>query len=1060
MIYNIKKALLFILTVLGSSLAYGQDNIYFKRLGIEQGLSLTAVMNIAEDKYGFVWIATQQGLNLYDGYGFKIFLPEEGKNSILSGHIFCIVPDDSGNIWIGTDIGLSKYDRIKNKFTNYTHIKDNPKSIAGGRVTALCHDSKERLWIGSENGISSLDKKNGKFTNYPYLVFKNKKVNITQPSQIIENPDGDLYFSTPFDGFFRMNKSGHIVEHWSKMKDSTNPHNIMHASVTDFLFDKKGNLWLGTVIGLERINLKTNEKTIWKHDPTDIYSLCDYTVRQIIEDHNGTIWIGTENGLNMYDEKKNKFKVFRKSDFNLQSIGGNTVYSLFEDSRGTIWVGTYDGGVTGLFYQQPAFDTYKHHSEDPNSISNNAVSSFWLDEYKNLWIGTNGGGLNKFDPSSRVFKHYQYDNKKPKTSLSSDIVLSLSEDKSGKIWATTVSDGYNSIDPKTDKCIQYFRTSKRPDIPSEGPVFSVNYDNKNNCIWMGTFNSGLVKMDLATEKIEKFLPAQVENGNTASEFIITASQLDSNGIVWLSTLSGFASFNTETKKIKIWRVDKSKKHGMNSNFVNALTLNGNRVWFGTDQGVHLFDKTTEHFRYFTMKDGLPDNLINSVEIDSKGNAWVATNKGLSCILCPKGGFNVDKSNSEQAVTIKNFDVMDGIQGNEFNSNASYKDKTGNLYFGGMSGFTIVHPDLLQEKIVVPPVYLTDFMLFNRSISPDDTLHLFSNTFTFADHVDLKYNQNVFSISFTALNYKNPERIIYQYRLDGFDENWVTVSADKRFATYTNLDPGNYKFRVRASMDGLHWSEKEASVEIDINPPFWKTIPFRAASLIFLVILIVGSVRFYLERNFKKKLALLERQQEVARIRGRIARDIHDNIGAELTRISLLTEVARIENPGINHTSFTKLSDASREITGQLGEIVWSVNPMHDNLASMLSYMRNYILHFLEETDVHCEIDIPEEVEEKIIHPEVRRNLFLILKEALNNTIKYAEAKNIFVTFLITGDNYVMKIVDDGKGMDMGVRPTGNGLINMQNRMDTIGGDMHIISYPGKGTTIIAEGKLF
>ncbi len=1055
----IKSNLMYMFLMCLSIYSSAQDNIYYKRLGTEQGLSQTSVMNIAQDKYGFLWFSTQQGLNLYDGYTFKIFLPDDSKNSLLSSHLFCLAPDENGDIWIGTDKGLSKYNRLKNTFTNYVHLDKNDSSISSGRITALCHDSKGRLWIGNEKGISCLDKKSGQFINYSYLVFKNRKINVSQANNIFEDANGDIYFSTPFQGFFRMNKTGHIIEHWAYNHITTGQYAIINTSVEDFLLDKKGNIWLATVEGLEKINIKSGKKEIYINKVGDIHSLSSSNVTQVLEDHNGTIWVGTDGGLNKYLESTNNFQVYKKSEFNTQSLGGNNIIHLYEDHQGNLWVGTYDGGVTGLFYQQKAFETYSHHADDPGSLSNSAVNSFLMDKDNNLWVGTNTGGLNKFDNKTKIFKHFMYDPNNPKYSMSDNVIMNITEDNKGFIWASTVSDGFNKIDPITSKVTQFYANPQHPEIPSRGPVFTIKYDAKNDCIWLGTFQEGMCKLNLSTLKYEKYRIAPKDTTNIASNIIVT-SALDENGIFWMGTLNGLASFNTETKAIKIYKTDKKNKFSISSNSINGLSSYGNYIWIGTDNGVNIFDKRTEHFRNFTTKDGLPDNLINSVEVDNFGNAWAATNKGLSCILKPKGGFAVDQSNREQRVIIKNYDVMDGIQGNEFNSNASYKDRNGILYFGGMNGFTIIHPELLKDSIVVPPVYLTDFKLFNHSVGPNDSLHLFENTFTFAKEVNLKYNQNVFSISFTGLNFKNHDKISYQYKLDGFDAKWVSVDGENRTATYTNLDPGTYTFKVRASLDGIHWSNKEASVLININPPFWKTIPFRAGTILFLAIVIVAIVRFYIERNYKKKISILERQQEVARIRGRIARDIHDNIGAELTRISLLTEVAKIENPGINPNSFNKLSEASREITGQLGEIVWSVNPMHDNLASMLSYLRNYTLHFLETTSVHYELDITEEADERIINPELRRNLFLILKEALNNAIKYAQAQNILVSFIINGDYYEMKIVDDGKGMDLSKKPNGNGLINMQNRMDNVGGELNIISAEGKGTSIIADGKLY
>ena len=683
-----------------------------------------------------------------------------------------------------------------------------------------------------------------------------------------------------------------------------------------------------------------------------------------------------------------------------------------------------------------------------------------VDSKNTLWVGTNTGGLNKFNSVNKTFKNYTYDPLKPKECISGITIIGIAEDSTGKLWLSTYADGYDLFDPATGKAIQYYRTKEHPEYPSQGPVFNISYDKKRKCIWLGTFSYGLVKMDLATHKIEKHMHSDADP-NSISSNTVSCIKEDENGILWLGTLGGgLASYDPEKDKFRNWKPDASKKYSMANINVNSLAFEKNRIWFATDIGVHIFDKKTEHFRQIAKKDGLPDDLINSVELDNKGNAWVATNRGLSCIMKPKDGFIIEKNSLEQPLVIKNFDPLDGIQGFEFNGTSFYKDKNGNLYFGGMNGFTIVHPDLIEENHFIPSIYLTDFKLFNKSIEPNDSLHLFDKYITFAKEVNLNYKQNFFSISFTAFNYKNPEKIIYQYKLEGFDEDWVTVGSDKRFATYTNLDPGNYTFRARASIDGIHWSTKEATVDVIISPPFWQTIPFRGAVIIAFALMIAGIARYIFQRNFRKKLALFERQEEISRIRGRIARDIHDNIGAELTRISLLTEVAQIENRDVKSESLNKLSDASREITGQLGEIVWSVNPSHDNLKSMLGYIRNYISNFLENANVHYEIDLPEEVEDKIIHPEMRRNLFLVLKEALNNSIKYSKAKNIMVSLLIMGDNYVLKIVDDGIGMDMSIRKEGNGLMNMQNRMDTIAGDLHIISFPGKGTSVIAEGKIY
>ena len=462
-------------------------------------------------------------------------------------------------------------------------------------------------------------------------------------------------------------------------------------------------------------------------------------------------------------------------------------------------------------------------------------------------------------------------------------------------------------------------------------------------------------------------------------------------------------------------------------------------------------KTRGVFTNFTEKDGLPNNVVYGVLEDGKHRFWLSTNAGITCITLVNNKIEV----------IRTYDKRDGMPSNEFNGMAFCKNANGEMFFGSNQGFTHFNPDEISDNLLTPQVYITGFQVFNKPFLINKEKQ---TTIEFTDTITLTYKQNMFSLEFAALNFINPEKNKFAYKLDGFDRDWIYTTSLRRYATYTNLDPGNYTFRVKACNNDGYWNNNAKCIYIVISPPYWQTWWFRALIILSSITIIGLSVYVIATTRLKKRLLQLQREKEIYLMRSRISSDIHDDVGAGLSKIALLSEIGKLSTQHDLEAKnrFNQLSKTAGELIDSLHEIIWSINPKHDSLKNFIGYLRNYTYEYFENTTIILHANFPDKEIESTLAPEFRRNIFLIIKECYNNVLKHSEAQNVFINIALSTDSnqhFKLTINDDGKGFNLQeTENKGNGLINIKDRANQLSIKIQIESTLGNGTSITLEGN--
>ncbi len=514
----------------------------------------------------------------------------------------------------------------------------------------------------------------------------------------------------------------------------------------------------------------------------------------------------------------------------------------------------------------------------------------------------------------------------------------------------------------------------------------------------------------------------------------TVKNIAQNGNDLLLGLDSYGFNILRDGKIIIPDIIKSKRFERSS-FQAFFTDKKNSIWAATDIGLLQLSNNYEFLHLYDIKNGLPDNFVYGILVDAEGDLWLSTNKGLSLFHPTTGKF-------------RNFTLDDGIQSFEFNTGAFYKSKDGEMFFGGVNGFNYFNPQTISYNKNVPQLALTDFKVFDDEIKLDTAIG-------FKKKLILSHDKNTISFEFAGMEFSNPERNQYASKLEGLEYEWY-YSGNRRFVKYDRLKPGTYHLWLKASNNDGEWSKPVQMITIIILSPYWATWWFITLVIVVLVALTILGIRYFIGRKLKKRLQALERRNEIEKIRNRISRDIHDDIGAGLTKISMMSQMARLdvtENKNIDDKLNT-LSSSARDLSERLQEIVWAMNPRHDDLNSLLAFLRAYASDFFENSNVKLSFHFPDNIPALPLNPDMRRNLFLCFKEALNNIAKYANASEIFIEADIKTNTFHLMIKDNGKGFDANKNKlTGNGLANMQKRMEEINGQFSIKSKPGTGTEI-------
>ena len=801
------------------------SEIVFDRLTTEntirvKGLSQNSIYSLIQDSKGFMWIGTWDGLNFYDGYEFIVYNNESGLSNTT---INALLEDLEKNIWIGTENGLNRLNRNTGRIDQWFYQPGNKNSLCNNTIHDLYQDDRGHLWISTSFGLSRYDIDLDVFSTYNFFERGSDSLLTNWVSRVIQDSQGMIWIATRngihcYDPDLRSFQAYKLECNHSRGKPS--PGNI----VNDIQSDSSGNIWVATRNGVYVIQPGKEAKTqLRANDPSE-KALSDNHVNCLLITASGEVWIGTVDGLDVYNPERQSIRHFCAGG-STTSLSNNDVLSLRQDHSGTVWVGTYSG--LNKADQSPSrFTHYFHDPFDPYSLSDNIVYSILEDENGLVWIGT-FGGLNMFDRENDRFSVLRHDPANP-ASLSSDKIRCIALDSLGYIWVGTEKHGLNRLDRKSGRITRYQHDTENDNSINSDEIFSLYVDRAGR-VWVGTGN-GIWLIDPSAGSFYRpdTTPLAPALSNDRTVWAVTEDRF---GNYWLGTTRGLKKLSGNLKPLAEYRYNPENPEGMRSNWVFSIHEDSQGLlWIGSmGGGLARFDPVSETFRVFTEEHGLPNNVVYAALEDHEKNLWIITNRGLSKF-------------SKQTQTFVNYDTRDGIQGNEFNAGAYFQNKLGEIYFGGMNGFNVFHPKDIVRNHVPPRMVFTGFSVLNEVIDSE---------LEGGEVFRLKHTENFFSITFSALDYTNPMKNAYRYRLENYDENWIYTDARRRVADYRKVNPGTYRFVVTGSNNDGVWNMDGISLTVIVHPPWWQTWIFRL-TVVLLAIALLWSIIFFRIKAIKRK----------------------------------------------------------------------------------------------------------------------------------------------------------------------------------------------------------------
>lgn len=791
----------------------------FSHVRLEEGLSHGLVLRVVQDQEGFIWFATSGGLNRYDGESIVAYKHDPNDpNSLGANSIWSLLVDSTGILWVGTEGGgLNRFVREENRFIRYLPDPTDSYSIDDNRITNIYEDRAGDLWIGTAiGGLNHWERAAGRFTHYQNDPDDPTTINSNGVMGIHEDRAGMLWVGTPV-GLNRLDRAtGRFTRYEPNLDD---PDSLGASAVWTVLEDRRGMLWIGTAGGgVDSLDRETGRFTHYRNDPNDPTSLSHDMVFTLYEDRAGALWIGTYGGgLNRRDPVTGRFYRYQHDPADVYSLSTDHVRALFQDRDGNLWIGTEGQGVNMLAPLYKPFLHYRAATPPAPGLSNAYAMTLLEDGTGSLWIGTLGGGVNRLNLATRQFAIYRHDPADPR-SVSSDSIYGIFADRQGVIWVGAANEGLNRWEPQTQTFTRYRYDPKDPHSLSNDSIYAVYEDRRGN-LWVGTNGGGLNLMDRATGQFRHFHNDPAD-ATSLSNDRVTLVYEDSVGILWVGTAGGglnrmeWTGGDAQARFTRYQNVP-GDIQTLSSDVVFTLYEDtAGALWVGTADGLNLFERDTETFAHYGERDGLPDARIACIREDAQGNLWLSTGRGLARFDPRVGSF-------------RTYDQHDGLQSNQFHQGSCTGGPQGQLYFGGANGFNAFDPAQITDNPIPPAIVLTALSVGadNRPVP----LPLAAD-----EPLVLRWPDRSLAFEFSALNFIQPFKNTYAFRLEGFDADW-NYTQQRSFGRYTNLPGGTYVLHLKgANNDGV-WNETGVALTVRVIPPIWQRWWFRG----LIVVLISG-----------------------------------------------------------------------------------------------------------------------------------------------------------------------------------------------------------------------------
>lgn len=928
--YKRGNPLIIVLILWLNHIVFGQQSIIqFSHLTTDQGLSSNTVQCIMQDSYGFLWIGTNKGLNKYDGYSFTKFMHDPKEiTSLSSDNITAIIEDKNkpGTLWIATSLGLNKFERENEIFSRFIYESDNPNTQRYGYIKELIQDQNGTIWIGAlSDGIYQFDPANEEFTVFSLPSAQNKSGSYSQINAIYFDHNNEIWIAIYNVGLLYLDRNGKQKKFWSE-KDG-----LISDNIEAIAEDAEGNLWLGSYgKGLIKFDRKTSRFAVYQYELNDNPSLRINFVTGILIDLSGMIWFGSQaEGFGQFNPKIEQFAIYKNNVHDPLTISGNNITEVFQDRSGLIWVGTRKGGLNKFQPQKIEFFNFKHEKQIANSLSDDRIHALCEDAGENIWIGTLGSGLNRFDPRTRTFAHFRHDPKNL-NSLSNDRVTSIVSDKNQILWIGGFG-GLDRFDPKSDSFKNYLPYPKSRKGSTENKIFSLTAD-RAGFIWIGTIKSGLARFDPATEQFVHYTHDPADSSTISSNGILSICE-DRNGNIWVGTVHGLNLFDRKRNRFIRYLKRINDLNSLSSNRVNEIFEDSQGIlWIGTaGSGLDRFDPEQKQFTHFTENDGLASNWILSIREDNESNLWFGTSNGLSKF-------------DRQSQFFRNYSFKQGVENRSFFHGSALMTKKGHLCFGGHDGFVYFDPRTEDKNIVIPHIAITNFQVYYESVLTEEDW-IQKRSISEPKEIRLTYNDYVFLIEFSILDFTSSEKNRYAYKLEGVDSDWHDLGT-KRLLTFISLPPNEYTFRVKGCNSKGIWNETGLSLRMVITPLYYQTWWFRIVTFILLVGLVFGGYRIRVysirRRNIELEAINKKLHNEIF-VRKQVENLLKDSESKYRTLVESIDEsIYTISADGVflfmNETAARRFSVNPKDI---IGKSAWDLTPQ-ENVQKIMDVVEKVI----------------------------------------------------------------------------------------------------------------------